>query len=397
MPHGRLLAAVQVIAKYLPLVLSALLRKKTRTAFTLAALAMAFLLIGLLQAVNAVLSGGADFLGASRMITQAKTSFTQPLPMRLLPQIEAVPGVEFVSHSQFFGGVFQDPNQFFPQFAVNPQRLYNTYPEWVLPADQRRAFISTQDGAIAGRLLANKYGWKVGDIIPLTSFIWTKADGSRVWEWRLVGIFDGRDEEWSKRANLMYLNYAQFDEARVTGAKGLAGVFVVRVADPMQSEQIAARIDKQFENSSDETKTQSEQEFQLGFLKQLGDIAFILNAISGAVFFTILILTGYTMSQAVRERIPELAVLKCLGFTDRTVLGLVLAESFALCLLGALAGMFLATIIPPLAFPPEIPVRTTAQVWMFVGGVVLLLAVAVGLPPAWRAMRLKIVDALAGR
>ena len=386
-----------MIAKYVPLVVGALLRKKTRTAFTLISLATAFLLIGLLQAVNSVISGGADFLGANRLITQAKTSFTQPLPMRQLPQIESVPGVQFVSHSQFFGGTYQEGNSFFPQFAVNPQRLYDTYPEWVLPESQRRAFISTQDGAIAGKLLADKYGWKVGDMIPLNSFIWTKQDGTRLWEWRLVGIFDGRDKEWSKRANLMYLNYGMFDEARVAGAKGLAGVWVVRVTDPMQSERIAATIDKKFENSADETKTQSEQEFQLGFLKQLGNIGFILNAISGAVFFTILILTGYTMSQAVRERIPELAVLKCLGFTDRTVLGLVLGESLVLCLLGALIGMSLATILPPLILPPEFPIRASAAVWLFAGGAVLVLAAAVGLPPALRAMRLKIVDALAGR
>ena len=385
-----------MIAKYFPLVWGGLMRKKTRTTFTLLALMAAFVLIGLLQAVNSVLSGGASFLGVNRLITQAKTSFTQPLPMRMLPQIEAVPGVNFVSHSQFFGGVYQDARNFFPQFAVNPQRLYDTYPEWVLPESQRRAFISTQDGAIAGKLLADKYGWKVGDIIPLNSFIWTKTDGSRVWEWRLVGIFDGRDEEWSKRANLMYLNYGQFDEARVAGAKGLAGVFVVSVNDPMQSERIAAEIDRKFENSPDETKSQSEQEFQLGFLKQLGNIGFILNAISGAVFFTILILTGYTMSQAVRERVPELAVLKCLGFTDRTVLGLVLAESLLLCLLGALMGMLMASVIS-LGIPPEYPITTSPRVWMFAGGAAVFLALAVGLPPALHAMRIRIVDALAGR
>jgi putative ABC transport system permease protein len=173
-------------------------------------------------------------------------------------------------------------------------------------------------------------------------------------------------------------------------------VFVVRVRDPNAAERVAGLIDAKFANSPDETKTQSEQEFQLGFLKQLGDIGFILNAITGAVFFTILILTGYTMSQAVRERIPELAVLKCLGFTDRSVLLLVLAESVLMCGLGALFGMTLATIAP-YGFPPEFPVRTTGDVWLLSIGVVLLLALAVGLPPALRAMRLKIVDALAGR
>ncbi len=385
-----------MIRKYLPLVWGALMRKKTRTAFTLLSLSAAFLLIGLLQAVNSVLSGGADFLGANRLITQAKISFTQPLPMRLLPQIEAVPGVEHVGHSQFFGGIYQDPKNFFPQFAVNPQRLRDTYPEWKMDEDAWRTFISTQDGAIAGKVLADKFGWKVGDIIPLNSFIWTQRDGSRVWQWRLVGIFEGRDQEWTDRANLMYLNYGQFDEGRSEAARGLAGVFVVRVKNPMDSERIAAEVDAKFENSSEETKPQSEQEFQLGFLKQLGDIGFIVNAISGAVFFTILILTGYTMSQAVRERIPELAVLKCLGFTDRTILSLVLAESFLLCFIGALIGLLLASVVTGL-LPPEYPIKADARVWLFALATTVFLALVVGLPPALRAMHLKIVDALAGR
>ena len=385
-----------MLRKYFPLVWGGLWRRKTRTILTLLSLAMAFLLIGLLQAVNSVLDSGADFLGADRLITQARTSFTQPLPMRLLPQIEAVPGVEYVSHSQWFGGIYQDGREFFAQFAVDPQRLFQTYPEWVLPESQKRAFISTQDGAIVGKVLADKFKWKVGDIVPINSGIWTKQDGTRIWEWRIVGIFGGRDEEWNKRANLMYLNYAQFDEARVQGAKGLAGVFVVRLRDPDAGERVAQLIDTRFANSPDETKTQSEQAFQVGFLKQLGDIGFILNAITGAVFFTILILTGYTMSQAVRERIPELAVLKCLGFTDRTVLLLVLAEALLMCALGALVGMIGATLAP-YGFPPEFPVRTTGDVWLLSAGVVVILATAVGLPPALRAMRLKIVDALAGR
>lgn len=382
--------------KYVGLVLSGLLRRKLRTGLTLLSLIAAFTLLGLLQAVNSLFGGAADFLGANRLITQASTSFTQPLPMRLLPQIEAVPGVESVMHSQFFGGVYQDGRGFFPQFAVNPQRLRDTYPEWVMAEDGWRQFISTRDGAIVGKNLAETNGWKVGDIVPLNSFIWTRADGSRTWEWRVVGIFDGRDEEWSERANVMYLNYGQFDEGRSAAARGLAGVFAVRIADPNEAGRIAAEIDAKFDNSSDETKTQSEQEFQLGFARQFGDIGMIVNLITAAVFFSILFLTGVSMSQAVRERIPELAVLKCLGFTDRQVMWLVLAEAFALCLLGALAGMLLAGVVT-LGLPPEFPITTDLRVWIIAGLSVLVLTVMVGLPPALTAKRLKIVDALAGR
>lgn len=382
--------------KYFGLIWAGLFRKKLRTLLTLLSLWSAFVLLGLLQSVNSLFSGGADFLGANRLITQARTSFTQPLPMRLMAQIESVPGVNRVSHSQFFGGQYQDPRNFFPQFAVNPQRLFDTYPEWVLSEDAKRNFISTQDGAIAGKLLADKFGWKVGDTIPLNSFIWTKQDGSRTWEWKLVGIFDGRDSEWQERAGLMYLNYGQFDEGRNPRAKGLAGVFVVQVNDPNQSERIAAAIDEKFENSADETKTQSEQEFQLGFIRQLGDIGFIVNLITSAVFFSILFLTGVSMSQAVRERIPELAILKVLGFKDRTVMLLVLAEAFLLCFLGALTGMFSASLIAT-TLPPEFPISTDSRVWIIAGISVLVLSLLIGVPPALRALRIKIVDALAGR
>jgi putative ABC transport system permease protein len=314
----------------------------------------------------------------------------------MLPRLEAVPGVSRVGHSQFFGGVYQDPRNFFPQFVVDPQRLFDTYPEWVVSAEHRHAFINTRDGAIAGRNLVDKYGWKIGDMIPLTSFIWPKPGNDRDWHWRLVGVYDGRDAEWQARSSLMYLNYAHFDEAR-SGGKGLAGVFVVRVADPERADEIALAIDRAFANSPDETSTKSEQEFQIAFLRQLGDIGFIVNAISAAVFFTILILTGYTMAQGVRERIPELAVLKCLGFADRSLLWLVLGEALLLCALGAALGMGLA-LIALASLPAEYAaVQIGGTVWLVVAASVLLLALATGLPPAWRAMRLSIVDALAGR
>jgi len=382
--------------KYFGLIWSGLFRKKLRAFLTLLALWSAFALLGLLQAVNSLFNGGADFLGANRLITQARTSFTQPLPMRLITQIESVPGVKRVSHSQFFGGKYQDSSGFFPQFAVNPQRLFDTYPEWVISDDDKRKFITTKDGAIVGKLLAEKYGWKVGDIIPLNSFIWPKADGSRTWEWKVVGIFDGRNSEWKKRTSLMYLNYGQLDEAVSPRARGLAGVFVISMNDPKDAEKISAAVDAKFENSADETKTQSEQEFQLGFARQLGDIGLIVNLITSAVFLSILFLTGVSMSQSIRERIPELAVLKVLGFRDRTVMLLVLAEAFLLCFLGALTGMLSATLLTKF-LPPEFPIATDSRVWITAGICVVLLSLLIGVPPALRALRIKIVDALAGR
>lgn len=384
--------------KYLPLVWSSLFYKKTRTTLTLLSLIAAFMLFGLLQAVNTLFSSGADFVGANRLITQAKVSFTQPLPLSQLTRIEAVPGVSRVAYSQFFGGVYQDERNFFPEFAVEPERLLDLYPEWLLPAEQKQAFINTRTGAIVGRKLAEKYGFKVGDKLPLKSFIFTKKDGTSAWEFDIVGIFDGKDADWAGRASLAYLNFAYFDEARQFG-QGNAGIYIVRVADPNESERIARAIDTQFENSPDETKTQTEKDWNLGFARQIGDIGLIVSAILGAVFFTILLVTGNTMTQAVRERIPELAVLKTLGFSDAAVTGFVLAEALILCLLGGLIGMLLSmSAAKGLGNVLNgAPVVISAKVWIEALLTMLLLAFAVGIVPALRARRLQIVDALAGR
>jgi len=384
--------------KYLPLIWANLFHRKTRLILTLLSLVAAFMLFGLLQAVSVLFSSGADFVGANRLITQARVSFTQPLPLALMPRIEAIPGVARVAHSQFFGGIYQDERNFFPQFAVDPERLLDSYPEWKMSDEVREAFVRTRTGAIVGRKLAEKFGFKAGDKLPLKSFIFTKKDGTRAWEWDIVGIFDGQDEDWAGRSNLAYLNFGHFDEARQFG-QGSAGVYIVRVADPDESERIAIAIDKQFENSPDETKTQTERDWNLSFARQIGDIGLIVTAILGAVFFTILLVTGNTMSQAVRERIPEFAVLKTLGFRDGQVTALVLAEAFLLCLVGGLIGMLLAVgaakVVSGLLNGS--PVVVAPVVWLQALATMVLLAFAVGIFPALRARRLQIVDALAGR
>ena len=233
--------------KYLGLVWAGLFRKKLRTTLTLFSLVSAFLLLGLLQAVNSLFAGGADFLGANRLITQARTSFTQPLPMRMMPQIEAVPGVSRVSHSQFFGGQYQDPRNFFPQFAVNPQRLRDTYPEWVMPEDNWRQFVSTRNGAIAGRNLADKFGWKVGDTIPLQATIFPQKDGSNAWPLTLRGTFRLADSKRKGEENQLIFHWKYFDEANQY-VNGQVGWYMVKLDNVNHATRVAKAIDAISEN-----------------------------------------------------------------------------------------------------------------------------------------------------
>jgi putative ABC transport system permease protein len=379
-------------------VIANLFRKKTRTSLTLLSVVMAFLLFGLLQSVNVLFNAGADFVGATRLMTQARVSFTQPLPMRLLPEIEAVPGVARVNWIQWFGGIVGENTQIVA-FATDPQRLHETYPEWVMPDAQWQAFASTRTGMIAGRSITKQYGWKIGQKIPLKSNIFPQKDGSKSWAFDLVGIYDGKTEDWQKRTNLVYINFAYFDEANQFGS-GRAGMFVLKLANPDQAQKVAQVIDARFENSPDETKTQTEKDFNIGFVKQLGDIGLIVRWILFAVFFTLLLVVGNTMAQSVRERVPELAVLKTLGFSDGTVLGFVMAETTALCAIGGLLGLGLATLLGlgiQKAAGAQLPLSVDWHVWLTGLVAIVLLSVGVGLLPALRARRLKIVDALAGR
>lgn len=373
-----------------------LLRKKTRTVLTLLSVVTAFLLFGLLQAVNVMFSAGADFVGATRLVTQARVSFTQSLPMRLLPEIEAVPGVDKVMWQQWFGAVWQENTQLI-FFAADPGRLHGVYPEYVMPDQQWTAFAETRTGMIVGRNLANQYGWRIGEKVPISSNIFPQKDGSKAWIFDLVGIYDGKDAEWQRNTNVGWINFAYFEEANQFGT-GFAGTFTLKISNPDRAQQIAQAIDARFENSPDETKTQTEKDFNLGFFKQIGDIGLIVRWILFAVFFTLLLVVGNTIAQSVRERIPELAILKTLGFTDGAVLGFVLAEAAAICVIGGLLGLGLATMIGiAIGSGGNFPIAVDDRVWITGVLAIVGLSLAVGLLPALRAGRLSIVDALAGR
>lgn len=378
-------------------VIANLFRRKARTSLTMLSIVTAFLLFGLLQSVNVLFSAGADFLGTARLITQARVSFTQSLPMRMRAEIEQVPGVEAVTQSQWFGGVWQGKDQLVA-LAVDPLRFHAVYPEWDLPEAQWKQFAETRTAMVAGRLTAEKYGWKVGQKVPISSNIFPQKNGSKDWVFDLVGIVDGKDEEWKRQASQVWINHGYFDEENQFGS-GAGGIYLIKLRNPDDAAKVARIIDAKFENSPDETKTQNEKDWNLGFVKQFGDIGLIVRWILFAVFFTLLLVVGNTMAQSMRERVPEMAVLKTLGFSDGTVLGFVMAETVALCAIGGLIGLGLATVAGLLMAQNGIPIPLRVEWRVWTAGVIaiLLLSLAVGLLPALRAKRLKIVDALAGR
>ena len=385
--------------KYAPLVWAQLFRKKTRTILTLLSVLVAFLLFGLLQAVQIAFESGADAADAKRLLTTARYSIIEPLPMAYGRQIEQVSGVVGVASADWFGAKYQNESNAFAVFAVDPARYLDMYPEFTVAPAQRDAFIKTRTGAIAGQRLVDRYGWKVGQKLPIASEIHTKTDGTLNWEFDLVGVLDAEDPAVRGNTDVVLINVAYFDEARQFG-RGKTGWYIVRIADSERAKTISADIDRQFMNSPDETKTQPEKEFAIGFAKQIGDVGALVTRILFAVFFTILILTGNTMAQAIRERIPELAILKTLGFSDGTVTALVLGEALLLLLLGGAAGMATAvSLMPGLngatggRFPP---LFVAAETWVLAAGLAVALASAIGLPPALRVRRLRIVDALAG-
>ncbi len=376
------------------------MRRKTRTLFTLFSVLAAFLLFGLLDSVRGAFSNaGSGVAGVDRLITASKISFTLALPKSLYSRIQAVPGVAKVSYSNWFGGIYQDPRNFFANQAVADNYL-DLFPEWQMPAAQREAFRRTRTGAVVGQSLADRFGWKIGDKIPLQATIFPQKGGANTWTLDLVGIFHVTDPKTRGNENVLFFNWDYFDEARQFGNGGI-GLYIERIADRTQADRVVQAIDALSADSDHETKTQSEQAFTSALVGQFADIGLIVGAIMAAVFFTLVLLTGNTMAQAVRERIPERAVLKTIGFSGRSILALVLGEGVLLLGLGASLGLVLAGVVvtaargyigTTLSLPP-----VGADIWLRGLGLATLIGLGVGLLPAVRGMRLRIVDALSGR
>lgn len=382
---------------HLALMWSSLFRRKARTTLTLLSVVIAFLLFGLLRSVADAFTVGIDIAGVDRLIVQPKYSIIDPVPMAHINQIAAVDGVATVTHADWFGGIYQDRSNFFPKYPVDPRGYFALYPEYTIDAAQLDAFAATRTGAVAPAQMLEEFGWQIGDRIPIEADIWPKKDGSRLWEFELVGSYDAIGAEVPPSEFLFQYDY--FDEARQFGNGGV-GWFIVRVTDPAKSAEIARAIDALFENSPNATRTATEAEFAMQFANQVGDIGLMMTGILGAVFFTILLLTANTMAQALRERIPELAVMKTLGFTDAQVAALVLGEAVLLCVLGGVIGLGIAAFLEggiATAIKGILPTFALSTTTIATGtALAVVLGVAVGLLPALRARHLSIVDALRG-
>ena len=376
--------------RFLPLLLANLGRRKIRTGLTIGSFAAAMFLFGLLGAIRYGFRQGIDVAGADRLVVIGRTSIIQPLPLPYFERIKRIPGVKDVAHSTWFGGVYQDPKNFFAQFAIEPEDWIRMYPEFVVPPDEWKAFLADRQGAVIGRKLAARFGWKIGDHVPLKV---PGYFGGGSWDFNIRAIYHGtrpNDDE-----SQFWLQHAYLYEKAPAYWKGIVGWYVVRVRNPADALDVARRIDAEFANSASETRTQTESAFAASFVPQMGNIEFLITAIGAIVFFTLLLVTGNTMAIAVRERTSELATLKAIGYTSRFVLGLVLTESIVIALIGGAVGIGLAKLIIRQDLTQGLILLYLPASAMTAG---ILVAVATGVVagalPALNAMRLNVATAL---
>ena len=382
--------------KYLPLVWAGLWRKRVRTVLTLLCVVVAFALFGLLHGFTAAIDGIIEQMSDTRLRTMSRVNITQPLPLAHRARMQTVPGVDEVSYYNFFAGYYQDRRNSIQVGAIDVASFNAIYPDIKIEPRYIEAMLHTRNGALVGEDLAKEQGWKVGDRLPLGSAVWTRKDGAENWDFEIVGSY--RSPSGKVPTSELWINYDYFDEARAA-ANGTVTLYFLKIHDSSSAAAISERIDALFANSTNETQTQSEKDWVRAQIAQIGDIAFFVNAIILAVMFALLFVTGNTMMQSVRARIPELAVLKTYGFSNTAVMSLVLAESVLLCSVSAMLGIGIAAVISPPIYRQfgagglNLPLAVVA-----VGmGLAILFAIVSASLPALRAQRLSIVDALAGR
>lgn len=379
--------------KFRGLIFANLFRKKLRLLLTVGSFAVALFLFAFLAVVRGAFNRGADLAGADRLVVINRVSIIQPLPIAYRDKIQRIPGVQAVTHNNWFGGVYQDEKNFFPQFVIDVENQRKVIPELVVPDDQWQNFVKDRQGAIAGDKTAKRFGWKIGDRIPIKNISYGV---SGIWEFNLDGIYHsqraGGDE------SQFWLQWDYFEERMPASFKGNAGWYVVKLDSPEYGARVAKTIDEMTANSSYETKTDTESAFAANWVKQFGNIQFLIMTIGTVVFFTLLLVTGNTMAISVRERAGELAVLKAIGFSDRWVLFFVLAEALIIAAVGGLLGLGLAMLAVPAlgaALNGLLPSLVLSPAILSLGlSTALLVGVISGLLPGITAMRMRVVNAL---
>jgi putative ABC transport system permease protein len=373
-----------------------LFRRKLRAILMIVSILVAFLIFGVLAGVYASFTAGEDRAAADRLVVVNKVNFTQPLPIAYYNRVRSVAGVRQVTHANWFGGYYQDPKNFLIVMAVEPETYTDIFShDFDVAPEARQAFIRTRTGAIVGETMARKWGWKIGDRVPIASNIFSQRNGSHTWDFDIVGIFTGKTPQTD--TNLLFFQYDYFDETRSFG-KDTIGWLVLQTANPAENDRVAKAIDAMFVNSTAETATDTEKAFNKAFAAQFGNIALIVILVVGAAFVTILMIVGNTMALTIRERTREIGVLKTLGFTGGRILRLVLGESVLLALLGGLPGLALAAFATTLLRPSVSNLlpgfALTGDIAAEAIGLMLALGLVTGIIPALSAMRLKIANAL---
>jgi len=379
--------------KFTGLILANLFRKKARLVLTIGSFAVALFLFALLGVVSEAFGRGADIVSANRLVTINRTSIINTIPLSYRDEILRIPGVSYITHDNWFGGVYQDPKNFFPQFVIDPENQRQVFPELIVPDDQWNIFLKDRQGAIVGKATMDRFGWKVGDRIPIKTTLYGLGD--KTFEFNIDGVYNGAKPE--DDTTQFWLQWEYFKESIPDRVKGQVGWYTIRIANPDDAPRIAKAIDNAYLNSPYETKTETESAFAQGWVKQFGNIKFLIVSIGTVVFFTLLLVTGNTMAISVRERTNELGVLKAIGFSDRTVLGFILGESMVIALAGCVGLLLALVAIPALSramaglLPPLLVTAKTLA-----NGVLAALAVgfASGILPAYGAMRMRVVNAL---
>jgi putative ABC transport system permease protein len=379
--------------KFSRLILANLFRKKARLVLTIGSFAVALFLFALLGVVNDAFSRGADVVSANRLITINRTSIINTIPLSYRDEILRIPGVTYITHQNWFGGVYQDPKNFFPQFVIDPEFQRQVYPELIVPDDQWNNFLKDRQGTIVGAATMKRFGWKIGDRIPIETTIYGLA--GKPFEFNIDGVYHGAKPEDDETQ--FWIQWEYFKESVPERIKGQIGWYTIHIANPDDAPRIAKAIDNMYLNSPYETKTETESAFAQGWVKQFGNIKFLITSIGTVVFFTLLLVTGNTMAISVRERTNELGVLKAIGFPDRAILGFILGESMAIALAGCVGLLLALVAIPVLGrslaglLPP---LFVTAKTLVYGVIAALVVGFASGILPAYGAMRMRVVNAL---